>query len=40
VDCGHGIANELGFRHLLLDIRQVQICVQQQKGVADSVNDV
>jgi hypothetical protein len=40
MDRGHGIANELRFGHLLLNVRQVQIGIQQQQGITDSMDNI
>lgn len=35
-----GVAHELGFGHLRLDIRQVQVGIQQEKRIANRVDDI
>lgn len=40
MDCGHGISHELGFGHLLVDVGQVEICVQQKNRITDGMNNV
>jgi len=40
VNRGHCIPDELAPRHLLLDVRQMKIGVQQKERVADRVNDI